>query len=175
GGRRALVALDGGGDAADQLALQLLAQVPLLLGVGDAVAEDLVAARAQPGRDVRALVVHRGVHLRLDGEAELVEQLEQPPHADAVAVVAPAVHAVARRLVGRRDGRALADAEAERLDVHRHVDGEAAAARPRVVGPRDDAGVAVAVVSGKHAGPPRGRCGAGRRRTRPRVDQHPGT
>src|SRR5262249_59743831 len=109
----ALVALDGRGDAVDQLALELLAQMPLLLGVGDAVAEDLVAARAQPGRDVRALVVHRGVHLRLDGEAELVEQLEEAPHADAVAVVAPAVHAVARPPGRPPDGRARADAQDE--------------------------------------------------------------
>ena len=60
---------------------------------------------------------------------ELVEQLEEPPDADAVAVVAPAVDAVALRLVGRRDGRALAHPEAEGLDVEREVDGEPPAAR----------------------------------------------
>src|SRR5262249_38074635 len=76
--------------------------------------------------------------------------LEEPPDADAVAVVAPAVDAVALRLVGRRDGGALADAEAERLDVDGHVDGEAPAPRPRVVGARPDARVAIAAVVGEH-------------------------
>jgi len=140
------VALDGRGHPRDQLALHLLAQVPLLLGIGDAVAQDLVAALAQPGRDVRASFVDGRVHLSLGGDVELVEQIEEAPDAHAVAVVAPAIDAVAESLVRRGDGRALADAIAERLDVHRDVDGEPSAAGPRVVGPRDDARVPVPVM-----------------------------
>jgi hypothetical protein len=115
------VALDGRGDAPDQLPLGGLGEVALLLGVGHAVAEDLVAPGAELRRDVGAMLVDRDVHLGLDRHAEGIEQLEHPPHADAVAVVPPAVDAGARGLVGRRDRHALADAVAERLDVDRDV------------------------------------------------------
>src|SRR5207248_8112892 len=117
----------------DQRALLVLAEMSLLVGVRDAVAEDLVTARPQPLGNVRRHLVDRGVHLSLSGNAELVEHLEQAPDAHAIAVVAPAVDAVALRLVGRRDGGALAGAEAERLDVERDVDGQAATAGPGVV------------------------------------------
>ena len=149
-GPRALVALDGGGDAGDQVALVALAEMPLLVGVGGAVAEDLVAARAQALGDVGRRLVDLGVHLRLGGQAELVEQVEDAPDADAIAVVAPAVDAVALGLVGRGDGRALADPEAEGLDVEGQVDGEPAPARPGVVGSPRDVRVLVASVRGQH-------------------------
>ena len=68
------------------------------------------------------------------GNFKFVVQVEQAPDTNAIAVVAPAEDAVALRLVRRRDGRALADAVAERLDVERQVDGQPAPARPRVVG-----------------------------------------
>src|SRR5262249_59979462 len=101
---------------------------------------------------------------------ELVEQLEEPPDAHAVAVVAPAVDAVALRLIGRRDGRALADAEAEGLDVERDVDGQPPATGPRVVRSCRDVGVVVAPVGWQHVvfalPPPRG-CAIVRRVSRP--------
>ena len=88
-----------------------------------------------------AVLVDGDVHLRLHGQAQLVEELEHAPDAHAIAVVAPAIDAVALRLVRRGDGRALADAVAERLDVDGDVDGQTAAAGPGIVGPRDDARV----------------------------------
>src|SRR5881397_385501 len=124
--------------ALDQRALLVLVEMSLLLGVRDAVPEDLVSALAQPLGDVRRHLVDGRVHLGLGGKAELVEQLEQAPDAHAVAVVAPAVDAVALRLVRRRDGGALAGAEAEGLDVERHVDGQATAPGPGIVGPLRD-------------------------------------
>jgi hypothetical protein len=108
--------------------------VSLLLGVRHAVAQDLIAALAELDGDVGAVIVDGDVHLRLGGQVERVEQLEHAPDADAIAVVAPAIDAVALRLVGRRDGHALAHAVGEGLDVDGDVDGQAPAARPRVVG-----------------------------------------
>src|SRR5262249_18510437 len=133
-----------------QGALLTLAQLPLLLGVGDAVAEDLVAPRAKPGRDVRRLLVDGAVHLGLGRYPQLIEQVEETPDPHAVAVVPPAVHAVALGLVRRRDGCALADSEGERLDVEGDVHGQAMATRPRVVGASGDVRVLVAAVRGEH-------------------------
>ena len=138
--------LDGGRHAGDQRALLRLAHVLLALGVGRAVTDDLVAALAQPLGDVGRRLVHLDVHLRLDRQVELVEELEQPPDADAVAVIAPGIDAGAHRLVRRRDGHALADAEAERLDIDGDVDGQARAVRPRVIGSLGDVRVLVASV-----------------------------
>src|SRR5207245_1701613 len=106
------VLLDRRRDVRDQIALGVLAQVALLLGIGDAVAENLVAPLAQPRRDVGAVLVDGYVHLRFQRKVELVGQLEESPDADAVAVVAPTEDAVALRLVGRSDRRALAHAPA---------------------------------------------------------------
>src|SRR5687767_6533038 len=64
---------------------------------------------------------------------ELVEQLEQAPHADAVAVVAPGVVAMGLRLAGFRRVVSQAGAESEPFDVGGEEEGEALAARPAVV------------------------------------------
>src|SRR5438270_642344 len=80
-------------------------------------------------------LVDRGVHLCLGGDTEVVEQLEQAPDAHAIAVVSPAEDAVALGLIRRRDRGPLAGAEAERLDVERYVDSQAASAGPGIVRP----------------------------------------
>ena len=116
------------------------------------MAEDLVAAAAQRLGDLRAVCVDGGVHLRLDRQIEGVEERQQPPDADPVSVVAPREDAVARCLVGRRDCRALAAPEAERLDVHCDVDGEALAAGPGVVRAFGDRRVVVTSVGFEHGG-----------------------
>jgi len=56
----------------------------LLVGVGHAVAQDLVAPGAQPRGNIGRHLVYRGVHLGLGGDPELVEQLEEAPDAHAV-------------------------------------------------------------------------------------------
>src|SRR5262245_65925268 len=118
------------------------------------MAEDLVAASPEARRDIGGRFIDLGVHLGLGGKAQLVEQLEEAPDAHTIAVVAPAVDAVALGLVGRGDGRPLAHAEAEGLDVEGQVDGEATPAGPGVVGPPGDVRVLVASVRGQHGVPP---------------------
>src|SRR6266446_3386043 len=113
-------------------------------------------------RSVRRGLVDLEVHLRFHGQVQLVEEVEQAPDADAVAVVAPAVDARAHRLVGRRDGHALADPEAERLDVDGNVHGQPRAVRPRVVRALRDAGVVVASVGGQRHTTSYGRRGLSR-------------
>src|SRR5207247_10862200 len=76
--------------------------------------------------------------------------------------VTPRIDAGTHRLVGRRDGDALAHAEAERLDVDRDVHGEARAVRPRVVRPLRDVGVVVASVGGQRHTASYGRRGLSR-------------
>src|SRR5881409_2585493 len=161
-GAPALVPLDGGGDARDHGALLVLGHVLLALGVRHAVTDDLVAALSQPLGDVGGGLVDLDVHLRLDRQVELVEEVEEPPDPDAVAVVTPGIDAGAHRLVGRRDGDALAHAKAERFDVDRDVYGEARAVRPRVVRPLRDVGVVVASVAGQRHTTSYGRRGLSR-------------
>ena len=136
--------LDGAGHVVDEGTLRALVEPALLVAVGDPVTEDLVSSPPQRLRDVRAEVVDRGVHLRLGGDPELVEELEEAPDPDPIAVVPPRVDAVALGLVRRGDGRALAAAETERLDVERDVDREPPTVRPAVVGAIEDAPVRVA-------------------------------
>src|SRR5204862_4575325 len=73
-----------------------------------------------------------------DRKLELVEELEQPPDSDAVAVLAPAP--VVR--VGMRQARRVGEAEAavvgEGLEVQAQVEGEPLAARPAELRPVDD-------------------------------------
>src|SRR5262249_47341249 len=82
--------------------------------------------------------------------------LEQPPVAEAVAVIAPGE--VARRLLAAAIGRIHAEAGVERevLDVERDVEGEPLAARPAVVLALDDRRIVITVVAGKlqHQSPP---------------------
>ena len=72
------------------------------------------------------------VTVEIHGTAKpmLVHGVHDSPKSDTIAVVTPAVDAVALRLVGRGDGRALAHTEPEGFDVERDVDGEPAAAGP---------------------------------------------
>src|SRR5262249_18790392 len=142
--------LDRGGDALDERPLAVFRKVPLLLRVGDAVPQDLVATKPESGGDVGAVIVDGDVHLRLGREPERGEQIEHAPDADTIAVVAPAEDAVALRLVGWRDGRSLSHAETEGFDVDGDVDGQPSPSRPRIVGSRDDAGVAIAAMSWQH-------------------------
>jgi hypothetical protein len=82
-------------------------------------------------------------------QAELVEELEQPPDADAVAVVAPRIVAMRLRLGGLRRVVTEAGAEREPLDVRRDDEGESLAARPAVVAPLRQRDEVVAAVLGK--------------------------
>ena len=116
------------------------------LRVGAAVGDDLVAARAHRRHHLRAVIIDGGVDQMIAGELELVEQLEQPPHADAVAVIAPTVVAVVGRRGLRGDEMPEALPEGEMLDVQGDVNGEALALGPGIIRPLGDGRVIVASV-----------------------------
>jgi hypothetical protein len=84
------------------------------------------------------VLVDEAVRVVRRRQLELVEELEQPPDADAVAIVAPGIVAVRLRLPGLRRVVAEAGAEREPLDVRREDESEApflsiGPARPVVV------------------------------------------
>ena len=114
----------------DQGALVALVQAPLPLGIGAAVADDLVAAPGKGRHELRRLIVEFGIYERRSGQAERIEHLQHPPGADAVAPVAPCVieHV---RLVGRgRELGAEAFAEGEGFQIERDIDRQPPALRP---------------------------------------------
>jgi len=146
----AFVFRDRGGGVLDQRAFGRFRQVALFVGVGDAMPHDLIPAGAEAFGDVGTFVIDRGVHLRFDRDAEFVHHVEQAPDADAVSVVAPGIDGMAQRLVRRRDGRTLAVAEAESLDIEGHIDGETLAAGPGIIRPLGDVGIVVTTVVAQH-------------------------
>src|SRR5882762_2999920 len=95
--------------------------------------DDLVAALADRRHDLRRVVVKQAVGIVRGGQLELVEQLEQAPYADAIAVVAPRVIAVRLGLAGL--GRIVPEAGAigEPLDIAGEQAREPLAAGPAVV------------------------------------------
>ena len=144
------MALDGLGDLGDKRGLGCLVEVFLHIRVGDAVAQDLVAALPESLRNVGAVLVDAEIHLGFDRDVEGVEQLEQAPDADPIAVIAPREDAVAVRLVRRRDGRALALAEAELLYVDGDIDGKTSPVRPVVDRAGGDVGIGITTVCANH-------------------------
>jgi hypothetical protein len=68
-----------------------------------------------------------------EGHVELFGQIEQPPDADAVAVVAPGIVALRLRLAVLGVVVASAFAESKDLDVGRDAECEPLAPRPAVV------------------------------------------
>src|SRR6185295_5944683 len=123
-----------------------LAHLALALGVGVAVADQLVAALDERVDDLWAVVVERRVHERADADAELGEEVQAAPHPYAVAVVAPRVVEHVGLGVLRPDARAEACAKSEVLEVDADVHREAPALRPGIVGPPRDRGVGVTSV-----------------------------
>jgi hypothetical protein len=51
--------------------------MPLLLGIGDAVPQNFIAALAQLFRNVRTVLVDLGIDLRLDRDIEFVKEFKQ--------------------------------------------------------------------------------------------------
>src|SRR5215210_3563821 len=81
--------VDRFGHFADQRALAGLVEVILVLGVGPAVPDDLIAARTECRDDFRAVVIDLAVEQKRYRHLKLIEEPDQPPDADAVAVFAP--------------------------------------------------------------------------------------
>jgi len=82
----------------DQPLLVELPEVALALGIGAAVPNHFIAARADLVGDLRIIFVQQRIDVVRRRQLELLEQIEQPPDADAVAVVAPGVVALLLRL-----------------------------------------------------------------------------
>src|SRR5262249_17258830 len=113
------------------------------------VAEHIVAALPDLCDDVRILVAHHAVEQDRGRQFELIEDFEQAPVADAVAVVAPGE--VARGLRTGAIARIHSDAgaEGEMLDVERDVEREPFSLGPAVVGALHDRHEAVAGMARK--------------------------
>src|SRR5262249_34077293 len=120
-------------DVIDQPLLVELPQVVLPFGIGAAVADHLVAARSDLVGDLRMILVEERVDVVRGGKFQLLEQLEQPPDADAVAVVAPRVIPLLLRLAFLRGVPAGAFAIGVDLYVGRGAEGKPLAVRPRIV------------------------------------------
>src|SRR5262249_6160656 len=119
------------------------------LGIAAPVAEHVVAALLDLLDDVRILVAHGGVEKYRRRQLELVENLEQSPGADAVAVVGPGKIARRRRAAAIGRVHSQAGAEGEMLDVQRDVEGEPLAAGPIVIRPLLDGHVIVTGMAGQ--------------------------
>ena len=143
------VLLDHLGAFRDRARLVMLPHRAQHLGIGAAVPEHVVAARLDLLDDLRIVMADAAVEQDRRRQLQLVEDLEQPPVADAVAVVAPGE--IARGLRAGAVARVHADAgaEGEVLDVERNVEGQPLALRPAVIGPRRDRRIVIAVVAGK--------------------------
>src|SRR5262249_44086150 len=78
----------------------------------------------------------------------LIQDFEQAPIADPVAVVAPGE--IARGLLAAAHRiHSQPGAEGEMLDIERHIEGEPLASRPAVVRPLDDGRIGVPGMAGK--------------------------
>src|SRR6185295_16140322 len=107
-----------------------------------------VAAGFDLLHDLRVVVADAAVQQDGGGQLQLVEDLEQPPVADPVAVVAPGE--VTRGLLAAADRiHPQPSAEREMLDIERDVEGEPLASRPAVVFPLDDRRIGVSAMAGK--------------------------
>ena len=121
----------------------------LFFGIGAAMADELVPARANSGGDLRRVVVDRSIHQVAGGQLQFVKQVENTPDADAQAVIPPGIITHVRR--GARVGRRVAQsfAETEMLYVQGEVDGQPFAVRPVVIPPFDNGRIAVPVMGFK--------------------------
>ena len=148
------------GNVADHRHFAPAGQVALRRGVRRAMRCNLVATVAARLGQARAGIEHVRVDQRRGAQVEPVEQIEQPPRADAIAVITPGiVHDVG---IGLRRGQlgTQAAAELEHLVIDAQIDGEAATIGPVVDGTIGDRAIGVAVVVRAH--PPvtrRGRLG----------------
>src|SRR5262249_13985731 len=121
-----------------------------------AVAEHVVAARFDLLDDLRIVVADAAVEQDGGRQLQLVENFEQPPVSDAIAVVAPSE--VARGLLaGVVRVHPDPGAEREMLDVEGDVERELLAAGPGIVRPLDDRRIVIAGMARKlqHRSSPR--------------------
>src|SRR5262249_54235081 len=137
---------DTGGRLGDQRPLGCFVEHALPLGVGPAMAHDLVAAGATGGEKLRRVLVHRAVDQRRHRQVQRIEDIQQVPGTNPVAPVAPGVvQHVGRRPAGRQLGTQPL-AEREVFEIEGKVDGEPLAVGPRIVAPPAQRNVVVAAM-----------------------------
>src|SRR5262249_47645627 len=123
GGAHADVFFDDFGALLDGARLVLLPHRPQQLGVSAAVAEHVIAAGFDLFHDLRVVIADAAVQKNRRGQFELVQDFEQAPIADPIAVVAPGE--IARRLPAAPNRiHPQPGAEREMLDVERDIEGE---------------------------------------------------
>src|SRR3984893_5431155 len=110
------------------------------------MADILVAAAVQPLDDVRTALEDGRVDVVRPRQGKLVEHIEIMPEADAVAVVAPRIVAVALGRGGARRVDTETCAKGEIFDVVAKGDGEPSAFRPVVLRPFVNRDVVVTAV-----------------------------
>jgi hypothetical protein len=149
------VFLDDLGAFLDGARLVMLPHAPQQLGIGTAMADHVITAGFDLFDDLRVVIADAAIQQDRGGQLQLVEDLEQAPIADPVAVIAPGE--IARGLLTAADRiHPQSGAEREMLDIERDVEGEPLALRPTVVFALDDRGICVSAVAGKfqHWGAP---------------------
>src|ERR671936_1002717 len=107
---------------------------------------NLVAALSDRRHYLRCVVVHQAIGVVRGGQLQLIEELQQPPDADAIAIVTPGIVAMRLRLARLRRVVTQAGTEGEPFDVGGDDECEALAARPAVVAPLRERYKIVAVV-----------------------------
>ena len=147
--RPALAADDLLRHVVDQPPFVELPEIALALGVGAAVTDDLVAALADAVADLRVVLVEQRIDVVCRRQLELLEQVEQAPDADSVAVVAPGIIALLLRLalLGRIPAGALAIGVD--LDIGGDAERQPLAAGPGIVLALADDRIVVAIVLGQ--------------------------
>src|SRR5580704_6325768 len=140
--------LDDRGAFLDRAPLIVLPHAAQQFGIGAAMAQYVVTARPDLVDDLRIVVADGAVEQDRGRQLQLVQDFEQAPISDAVAVVAPGeiargLHPAAHRV------HAEARAEGEVLDVERDVEGEPLAAGPGIFGALNDGRISITGMAGK--------------------------
>ncbi len=149
-GLLALVTLDRVRHVADKLCLARFVEIVLMLGVAAPMTDDLVAAFPERGDHLRAMIVNLAVEQQRDRQLKLVEQLQQAPNADPVAVFAPTPVIGVGMRQPRRVRHAKPLAIGEMLKVQAYVNREALSVGPLEIGPIDDRAVGKSAVRSQH-------------------------
>jgi hypothetical protein len=149
--RGALAPRNRGGRLGDQRPLGGFVERALLFGIAAAVADEFIAPRPKRLGESGRAFIDIGVDKHAGRESKFVEKIDQPPSADAVAIIAPGVvQNVRLRAAGRKLG-AVPLTERKVLEIDGDINGEACSVRPVVPRPAADRRIFVAAVALDHA------------------------
>ncbi len=116
------------------------------------MADEFVAARAKGFRKARRIDVNVRIDQHRGGRIQGVEQVDEPPGADAVAIVAPGVVQHIRLRTARREFGSEPLAECEVLEIDGDIDGESGAVGPAIFRTAADRQIVETVVAWRRAG-----------------------